>query len=239
MTEPLLIQTVHVFGRRPRLLHAHLDRLERSREELFGIRSHLDGEEIARRIVRLLDEGRYPADRSAYVRLELRNDGTLDLRPEAGSLYRGYVLRALHPAACSLRFDIPFSPHPTSAAEAAWATAREMAAARGLRSVVRIDRSGRRAEADGATLFTVRDRTLFTAAEPDDATGRLAVEAIRRAGYPLRTEPDDSRQAPFPDELFYVDHRGVTALERCDGRLLMAVIAARVAGEMERLGEKM
>lgn len=237
MTGPYLVQTVHVRGRRPRLLREHLDRLERSHAELFGERPHFDAEEVRGRIVRLLDAERYPAGLSAGVRLELRN-GELDLRPEPVSPYRGYVLRALRPAACSLRFDIPFLPHPTSAGEAVWATAGEIAAARGFRTAVRIDGDGLRAGADGAPLFTVRDRTICIASTPADVTGRLAVETIRRAGYPLRIETTPADQLPFPDELFYVDHRGVTALERCDGRLLMAVIAERVAREMERIWEK-
>lgn len=238
MTGPYLVQTVHVRGRQPRLLREHLDRLERSRAELFGEHPHLDAKEVAERIVRLLDAERYPAGLSIGVRLELRGCDTLDLRPDPVPLYRGYVLRALRPAACSLRFDVPFSPHPTSAGEAVWATAGEIAAARGYRTAVRIDRSGLRSEADGAPLFTVRGRTVFVPAPPADVTGRLAAEAIRRAGYALRIETTPAEELPFPDELFYVDHRGVTALESCDGRLLMAVIAERVAGEMERIWEK-
>ena len=97
MTGPYLVQTVHVRGRRPRLLREHLDRLERSHAELFGERPHFDAEEVRTRIVRLLDAERYPAELSAGVRLELR-DGGLDLRPEPVSPYRGYVLRALRPA---------------------------------------------------------------------------------------------------------------------------------------------
>lgn len=236
MTAPHLIQTVHVFGRCPRLLREHLEQLERSGAELFDLSLRLDAAETEQRIVRLLDTGRYPADRSSYVRMELRSDGTLDLRPDATSIYRGYVLRALHPDAVTLRFDTPFPGHATSAAEAAWELAREMAEARRVRSVVRTDGSGTRIEADGAPLFIVRGREIFTAAPPAGVTGQLAVEAIRRAGYALHTEPAGNTAAP--DELFYADHRGITAIKRCDGDLLMAIIASRVAREMERIWEK-
>lgn len=239
MTEPYLFQTLHVAGRRPRLLREHLAALARCRAELFGRGFDADPAGVEERIVELLDRGRYPADRSAYVRMELSADGQLALRADEPALYRGYVLRALHPTAVCLPFELPFGGNPTAAAELAWLTARCMAEARGVHLAVRTDSEGILREADGAPLFIVRGRELLTAAEPASAEAGLAAEAIRQAGYRLRIEPFHRAELSRADELFYADHRGITALERCDGRALMAVIAARVARVMEELGSKM
>lgn len=40
---------------------------------------------------------------------------------------------------------------------------------------------------------------------------------------------------PRMDELFFIDHRGVTALSRCDGQPYMAIFAERIAGALRGL----
>jgi len=239
VTEPYLFQTLHVAGRRPRLLREHLAALSRCRTLLLGRALALDPAEVENRIAELLDRERYPVDRSAYVRLELPFGDRPVYRAEETALYRGYVLRALHPTAVTRPFELPFGGLPTAAAELTWLTARRMAEAQAVHLTVRTDAEGILRDADGAPLFLVRGREILTAAEPATVEARLAAEAIRQAGYRLRIEELHRKELPLLDELFYADHRGITALERCDGRLLMAVIAARVAQAMEEIGSKM
>ena len=43
---------------------------------------------------------------------------------------------------------------------------------------------------------------------------------------------------PRAEELFYADHRGITALSRCDGQPLMILVAERVAEALEGLFPK-
>lgn len=62
-----------------------------------------------------------------------------------------------------------------------------------------------------------------------------ALHAIRAAGLTLREEPVRQTELDRYDELFYVDHRGVTALAHCDGTAYMSLAAERIAAAMERM----
>ncbi len=60
-----------------------------------------------------------------------------------------------------------------------------------------------------------------------------AAHAIRTAGLTLREEPILQSELATYDELFYVDHRGITALAHCDGAPYMFLVAERIAEAME------
>ena len=74
-------------------------------------------------------------------------------------------------------------------------------------------------------------------APPGEASiGRsLAVRSIRAAGLELAASPVGRDDLPRMDELFFIDHRGVTALSRCDGQPYMAIFAERIAGALRGL----
>lgn len=234
----MIEQTIHIYGRRARFLKEHLREAERGRKLLFGGQLQLDIEAVERQICTLLDEGRYPLEGSSYVRLQVAADGSWSCSVEGDSLYRGYVLRALRPDAVTIRFSLPFEGISTTAARAVWQTARAMAEARKVRSVVRLDEEMTLCEADGAPLFAVAGRTIYTSHELQGVEGALAREAIRRAGYPLEILKLKRDHLPRIEELFYVDYRGVTALKSCDGKLLLSAVAERVARQMESLVAK-
>lgn len=232
-TTPYLYQTVHLLDGRPRLLEAHLGLLADWAGRLFGLAWRPDAGEIGRRMARLTAEERYPADLSCFVRITLFADGRTVLDPAGGSLYRGYALRSLQPEAVTLSYDIPICDAPTSAREAAAELARRRAAAAGARIAVRCDRDGRLCTADDAPLFAVCGKTLLTPPAPPSVERGIAVRAIGKAGFELREAPLPQTLLPTFDELFYVDHRGVTALSRCDGQPYMSLYAERIAAALE------
>lgn len=231
-------QRIHIRGREVRLLKEHLRETERAWRSLLGRELKLDAGAIERQITTLLDQGRYPFDCSSYVRLTVAADGAWSCSVEGESLYRGYVLRALRPDAVTIRFALPFDGLPTTAARTVWQTATAMAEARKVRSVVRLDEQMTFCEADGAPLFAVAGRTVYTSTEPQGVEGGVACEAIRRAGYPLEKLALKRDHLPRIEELFYVDCRGVTALRSCDGKLLLSAVAERVARQMESIFSK-
>ncbi len=230
---PFLYQMIHVAGRTPRWLDLHLAHLQQDEMTLYGHVSNLDWAAVGARIVALLEEGRYPKERSTSLRLELSPEGELSYRFDEGGLYQGYVLRALRPVGHLCRFAIPWEGVRSSAELAAWELA-EATVGQGV--VIRCNEQGHLLEADHAPLFAVYGRTIYTSREPQGVAGELAQRAIQKAGYRLQIEPVCEEHLPLLDELFYVDHRGVTALERCDeGGLLMSAFAKRVAEQMELL----
>ena len=236
MTELYLYQTVHFARGRARNAEAHAARLDAASRELFG-RGYAPAR-LAARIEALAAAERYPTGVSGFVRIELGADGEERLTPAGVSLYDGYALRSLQPEAVTLRYDLPLTEAPTSAREAAAQLARRMAERAGADVAVRCDREGILREADDAPLFAVAGHTVLAAPGTQSVERELAVRAVRAAGLELREEPFGCGELPRIDELFFADHRGITALARCDGQPLMSLIAERIALVMEGLFPK-
>ncbi len=236
MTELYLYQTAHLARGRARNAEAHAARLDAASRELFG-RGYAPAR-LAARIEALAAAERYPTGVSGFVRIELGADGEERLTPAGVSLYDGYALRSLQPEAVTLRYDLPLTEAPTSAREAAAQLARRMAERAGADVAVRCDREGILREADDAPLFAVAGHTVLAAPGTQSVERELAVRAVRAAGLELREEPFGCGELPRIDELFFADHRGITALARCDGQPLMSLIAERIAFVMEGLFPK-
>ena len=236
MTELYLYQTVHLARGRARNAEAHAARLDAASRELFG-RGYAPAR-LAARIEALAAAERYPTGVSGFVRIELGADGEERLTPAGVSLYDGYALRSLQPEAVTLRYDLPLTEAPTSAREAAAQLARHMAERAGADVAVRCDREGILREADDAPLFAVAGHTVLAAPGTQSVERELAVRAVRAAGLELREEPFGCGELPRIDELFFADHRGITALARCDGQPLLSLIAERIALVMEGLFPK-
>lgn len=236
MTELYLYQTVHLARGRARNAEAHAARLDAASRELFG-RGYAPAR-LAARIEALAAAERYPTGVSGFVRIELGADGEERLTPAGVSLYDGYALRSLQPEAVTLRYDLPLTEAPTSAREAAAQLARHMAERAGADVAVRCDREGILREADDAPLFAVAGHTVLAAPGTQSVERELAVRAVRAAGLELCEEPFGCGELPRIDELFFADHRGITALARCDGQPLMSLIAERIALVMEGLFPK-
>jgi len=236
LTELYLYQTVHLARGRARNAEAHAARLDAASRELFG-RGYAPARLAARIEARAAAE-RYPTGVSGFVRIELGADGEERLTPAGVSLYDGYALRSLQPEAVTLRYDLPLTEAPTSAREAAAQLARRMAERAGADVAVRCDREGILREADDAPLFAVAGHTVLAAPGTQSVERELAVRAVRAAGLELREEPFGCGELPRIDELFFADHRGITALARCDGQPLMSLIAERIALVMEGLFPK-
>ena len=236
MTELYLYQTVHLARGRARNAEAHAARLDAASRELFG-RGYAPAR-LAARIEALAAAERYPTGVSGFVRIELGADGEERLTPAGVSLYDGYALRSLQPEAVTLRYDLPLTEAPTSAREAAAQLARRMAERAGADVAVRCDREGILREADDAPLFAVAGHTVLAAPGTQSVERELAVRAVRAAGLELREEPFGCGELPRIDELFFADHRGITALARCDGQPLRSLIAERIALVMEGMFPK-
>ncbi len=236
MTELYLYQTVHLARGCARNAEAHAARLDAASRELFG-RGYAPAR-LAARIEALAAAERYPTGVSGFVRIVLGADGEERLTPAGVSLYDGYALRSLQPEAVTLRYDLPLTEAPTSAREAAAQLARHMAEHAGADVAVRCDREGILREADDAPLFAVAGHTVLAAPGTQSVERELAVRAVRAAGLELREEPFGCGELPRIDELFFADHRGITALARSDGQPLMSLIAERIALVMEGLFPK-
>lgn len=242
MQEVYLYQTVHILGGRCLHLSAHLAVLDRWSRELFGHPAGLRQQPLARQITALAAQTA-PADcdLSQFVRIVVPASGDPAFRLESAgiSLYRGYDLRSLMPDAVTLQYDMPFPEAPTSAREAAAGLARQQARLQGAAVAVRCDGDGLVRTADDAPLFAVRGKTAFVSPAEACVERELGLRAVEAAGLALEERPVMRGELPGFDELFYVDHRGATALAHCDGHPYMAILAERVAQSLGELFSKM
>lgn len=246
-----LYQTLHVRGRRPLWLDRHTELLARNIQELFGLRWAPNLRRLEAEIAALLDANRHPVAGSSFVRMAFTPAGDLLLIPGAVSFYDGYALRSLRPAAAVVNYGVPYPEYPTSAREAACMLALqaavtadnraaeadiERAAVRtGVQAVIRCDGEGFVHVCDEAPLFAVKGKKVYTPPAPPSVERELACRAVEAARLPLLELEIGREQLARFDEIFYVDHRGLTSLSACEGQLYAAIITERIARVLNKL----
>lgn len=262
MTDFYLYQTLHLCHGRVRLLDRHVGLLDRCARELFDRRYAPDLRRLERQVFDFAAAQDYPTDLSAFVRLELTAEGGERFVPVGVSYYDGYALRSVQPDGVCICYEPPLNGYPTQAREAAVATARRMAECAGGRVAVQCGADGMCHTIEGAPMAAVQGYAVRLAPEsvpyeipatrfelrmegapvqghrfvaPRSVEHRLLAEAVEAAGLTLREEPFDRDFLAGADEVFWLDHRGVTALAHCDGRPLMSIIAERIAVALEGL----
>ncbi len=234
MTEPCLYQTIHLFDGRARLLEGHLAALEQTAEALFGVCYRPAPAATERRLLEIARRERYPAGVSGFVRIEVTASGEERLLPCGTSLYAGYAVRSLRPAAVTMPYERLLTPWPTSASEAADALALAAARQAGADAAVRCDADGRCRAIGDAPLFAVRDGAVYGELRQASVEAVLLGRALARDGIRFVERPLLRGELRRYDELFTVDCRGITALSHCDGRPCMAIVVERLAAAMER-----
>lgn len=259
MTDLYLYQNLHLLHGRVRQLERHVALLDRCSCELFGMHYAPDLRQLERRIL-AASAGRHDAGAlSSFVRLEWSAAGAERLTPAGRSYYEGYALRSILRRGVTLRCDPPLNAYPTPAREAAAAAARRMAQCAGGEVAVLCGSDGSYHTAEGAPLAIVQDHTVclppegvpytIPAGGPDvdgrQLTGHrfdvprsveyeLLAEAVQAAGLRLEERAVSPDERPRIDELFWLDHCGITALSHLDGRPLMSLLAERVADALEQ-----
>ncbi len=225
--EPYVYQTLHTLGHKVWHTSEHLRLVSLYGEELFGHSVRLIPMRLQRLVSKLLDALRYPMSVSCFVELRLYASGLTCLLAGDRGLAAGYLFRPVYPDAVT----VPFYARqiPCSATREAIRTADWTARAQKADAWVGIGPDGQVACCDGCLLFGVEERTVLTPRVEDSVDYTLAQHAIRSAGYRLRVGELTPDRLEHLDEIFYIDHRGITALHQLDGRLLMHIIAERVA----------
>ena len=247
-----LYQMLHLLHGRVRRLDRHVALLDRASRELFGVPCTPEAEALERRVLAVA--GREAGGTSAFVRLEWTAEGRERLLAAGVSYYAGYALRSLQYRGVTVACEPPLNGYPTLAREAAAAAARRMAACAGGEVGVLCGPDGSYHTVEASPLAVVEGYTVVVPPEgscvtlPSGAGGAdrrfgalrsveygLLTEAVRAAGLPLEERPVGPAECGRFDELFWLDHRGITALSHLDGRPLMTLVAERVAGALENL----
>lgn len=235
---PFVYQTIHLFDGRARLLDEHLAVLAAGAATLFGRSYRPERRDVEQRLLAVVRSERYPAGVSGFVRIEVAADGTERLRPVGPSLYAGYAVRSLHPEAVTVSCERLLTELPTSASEAADALAETAARRAGADAAVRCDAGGICRGIGDAPLFAIRDGVVYGELRHPSAPTLALERGLAAAGIRFEEQPLRRAMLGIYDELFVVDHRGITSLSRCDGLPCMSVVVDRVAAGMEAAARK-
>ena len=239
MSLPAPYQIVHLARGRARNLAAHAALLDAASRYLFGRGYAPDLQRLAERIAAVAAAEHYPAAVSGFVRIELTEAGDERLTAAGVSLYDGYALRSVMPDAVTLRYDLPLTEASTTTREAVEGLAAAVARRRGAAVAVRVGADGTLRSADNAPLFGIAGKRLIPGPELPAVERELVLRAAPQAGLEIAAERLDIALLPRLDELFYADHRGITALGHCDKLPLMSLLAERLAEAVEALFPKM
>ena len=223
---------IRTAGVRPLDTDLHAEVLDRASREVLGLRCSTDPRELADSIGGLLRTNGYPDDGLSFVTVRRYLSGSVVVAANGLFPYRERRLRMIFPQAGIADFGIPFSEYRSSMSEAAFEMARVELGRwnSAVKSVVRRTAEGDIVEIDGAPLFIVEGgRVVSPQRRTMSAEFGVAAEAVRRAGFGLVTERIDTERLLAAEELFFADHRGITAVSCCSGHIYMHLVAERVA----------
>ncbi len=228
------------------MLAGHIARLDHFARRIFNQSYTPDLVALRNRVVALAAANNYPTAVSGFIRIALNSEGKESLTAIGTSLYDGYAFRSLMPDAASICYELPFGEAPTSAHEIAADLANRQAQRQGAQIAIRCDRSGMFRSVGCAPIFAVRGYTVLTP-PPESSIAQPTIQNVERelvrraaetAGLEFREEPFGEVELPQLDELFFADHRGITAFAHCNGHPLMSLMAERIAIALERLFPK-
>ncbi len=232
-----IIQTVHVAAGGARMVAQHAAIADAASRHLFGRAYRPDIADLTRRIEAMAAAARHPEGLSSFVEIVLSEECE-NLRDAGASMYEGYALRSLTPDGAAVPCEMPLATAPTSARREVSALADTMARRRGASVGVCRRADGVLSMADNAPLFGIAAKRLYTGEPMLSVERELMVGLAPKLGFTIADEPLNIRHIPHLDELFYVDHRGITSLAHCDGYPLMVLRTERIAEAMERLFSK-
>ncbi len=229
-----IYQIIHTLDGRIYHLEEHLTLLFEGYYELFGKGIKLVKSRIEQQIAELLKRSRCPRGVSLFVRLALNSEGEISLQEHERSLYKGYTLRCIRPRTATVEFAIPYGIYPTSIRDSLTAFANYAATKLGGDLALRL--SGNVVDAiNGAQIFALSTKGLITAADSHSVEHRLTKEVARKLDITIIERPILISELPSFDELFFVDHYGVTSIRSCNGSHYMSNAATTIATQLSKI----
>lgn len=224
-------QNIRTTGCRGEGVGRHHELLDYAAREVLGFGVEVGAEELDRQINRLLADNGYPPDAFSYVTVRQYVSGELVVAAREIFPYRERKLRIVSPQAAIVDYDLPFSEQPTSMSESAAriALAGVQMHDPQLRCVIRRNGRGEIVSADGSPLFIVEEGMIV--APPPEVPSvwfERVVRAASGSGTAFSCETVDADRLLAAEELFFADHRGVTAVSRCEGHIYIHLLAERI-----------
>ncbi|MFI3286664.1 MAG: aminotransferase class IV [Rikenellaceae bacterium] len=232
-----LYQIVHTLDGEIFHLEEHLKILFESYFELFNRSAREPLAEAKERIESLLRRSRCPRGVSLFVRLTLLDDATLLIEEHERSLYQGYTMRCISPRAALIEYNFPRLSLPTLLRESATICANEEARKKSQCEVALRLHNGEVDLINGAQIFALYGNELITARKSLSVEHRFAKECATNLSLQIVERDIRAEELTLFDELFFVDHYGVTPIKMCCGRYYMSLTASAIADELKH-GER-
>ncbi len=237
MGQGYLYQMIHTIGHTPLYVDRHCRLLEGAYLNLCLHPLHLDDKSIAEEICALLTQSCATKEFSIYVELRVMMSGEHHIHIDQISIYEGYTLRCLTPRSQLVDFRSPFGTLPTNARRTAVELANEVAQNLGGDVAVEYQSEvsdGELYSISGCAPFMVVGRTLHTPTAVDSVERELVIDHTRECGFQVMERPIHISELFSADELFYVDHYGITAVRWFDRRSYVDTISSRIADSMAK-----
>ena len=222
-------QTIMTFGHQALHLAAYMQLLDKASQEILHRPSPLKTDELSSLISNFLRKYNYPTAMPAHVEVRLYHSGEVVLLGGEVSPYPQIGMRLVMPAGVDVIYDLPFSEQRSSLRRTAAEVATLTAESRGAKVAVRFDTTGCARSVDDAEIFVVEGYIITTSATPTSVEGQLLAKAIIRAGLQLEIRDITPSLLDNADEIFYADHRGITALGSYNQRPMMHILAEKIA----------
>lgn len=230
---PYIYQEIHTLNHNARFAKEHLEYLNRSAKELFGITLSLSAQQLEEQISQLLLRNRLTRNASIKVELSLDSSGNYALHSCEPTIYAGYVMRSLRPTAICVPANMPLSPYPTSATIATRLFADAIARAKGFHTAIIAERDGGIAIEPCSPLFIVKEYTICAAEGCRSVEFDLAIKAAAATGLHIeyrRLTVADLKEA---DEVLVVNWQGINAISEIAKRPYMDIMAHKMAKVLE------
>ena len=230
-----IYQNIHTLDYQPRHVEHHVRILQSLAQELFGIECDFSAAKITELIQLLLERMRPTRQRSIRAVVKQYASGSYTIECDAPSLYQGYALRSLRPEVATMRITMPLDIYPTSAAVATRQVADSIARSRDFHTALLMGDDEQIYCEATSPIALVRERRLLLSPMPYSVEQALLERAAQKAGMEVEKRPICREDVTQADEVLIADWQGITAAQHVDGKQYMAIIAERLAREIEKL----
>ncbi len=235
MSQLALYQIIHTLDGEIFHLEQHLNILFESYFELFNSSARAPLAECRERITSLIKSSRCPRGVSLFVRVSIDDSARVVIEELERSLYCGYTLRCISPKAALVEYNMPQIELPTLLRQNLSALANLEARKREQCEVALRHYNGEVDLINGAQIFAVYGEELITARRSLSVEHKLAKECATELGLNMVERAIRAEELTLFDELFFVDHYGVTPIKMCRGRYYMSLTASAIAAAMGRI----
>lgn len=188
--------------------------------------------EIFNEIVALLRAKSAPTEVSVYVELRIDIEYRTELIISEISIYNGYELRSISPTAQAVTFNSPFGLRFTSVRREVISFAGDIANNLGGEVVIECGSNGVVNSAAGGALFGITSRTLYSSNAIQCVERQMVIESAKNCDLKVVECEITKKELTSFDELFYVNHYGVTSISRYDRRTYTSIISGKIASGM-------